>query len=92
MELSIVEETPKKLVFELKGQGHTLCNILKSQLWESKHVKVATYNIAHPLVGVPRLIIETDGEAKPRKVVIDASEAARKDVVEFKQELKKFRW
>ena len=92
MELSVIEETPKRFVFEVKGQDHTLFNLIKSKLWENKHVKVATYNIAHPLVGVPRMIVETDGEAKPRKVVSDASEAARKDVVEFKQELKKFRW
>lgn len=92
MELSVVEETPKRLVFEIKGQGHTLCNILKSKLWANKHVKVATYNIAHPLVGVPRMIVETDGEGKPRKVVGDAAESLRKDVAELKQELKKFRW
>ncbi len=92
MELSIIEETPKKLVFELKGQGHTLCNSLKAKLWDSKHVKVATYNIAHPLVGTPRVIVETDGDAKPRKVISDAVDALRKDLVEFRQELKKFRW
>lgn len=92
MELSIVEETPKRLVFEIKGQGHTLCNILKSKLWANKHVKIATYNIAHPLVGVPRMTIETDGEGKPRKVVTDAAESLRKDAAELKQELKKFRW
>ena len=92
MELSIIEETPKKLVFEVKGQDHTLFNLIKSKLWLNKHVKVATYTIAHPLIGVPRMVVETDGEAKPRKAVSDASEAARKDVAELKQELKKFRW
>ena len=92
MEFSVIEETPKRFVFEVKGQDHTLCNLLKSKLWSSKHVKVATYNIAHPLVGVPRMVVETDGEAKPRKAVSDAAEAAKKDVAEFKQELKKFRW
>ena len=92
MELSIVEETPKRLVFEVKGQGHTLCNGLKSKLWENRHVKVATYTISHPLVGIPKMVVETDGEVKPRKVVGDAAEALRKDVAELKQELKKFRW
>ncbi len=92
MELVIIEETPKKLVFELKGQGHTLCNILKAKLWASKHVKVATYNISHPLIGVPKMIVETDGEIKPRKALSDAAEALRKEVADFKQELKKFRW
>ena len=92
MELSVIEESQKKMVFEIKGQGHTLCNSLKDKLWENKHVKVATYNISHPLVGIPRMIVETDGEAKPKKVVSDAAEALRKDVAEFRQELKKFRW
>lgn len=92
MELSIIEETPKKLVFELKGQSHTLCNSLKDKLWDSKHVKVATYNIAHPLVGTPKIVVETDGEAKPRKVISDAAESLKKDIAEFRQELKKFRW
>lgn len=92
MELSVIEETPKRFVFEAKGQDHTIFNLIKLKLWTNKHVKVATYNIAHPLVGVPRMIVETDGETKPRKAVSDASEAARKDVAEFKQELKKFRW
>jgi DNA-directed RNA polymerase subunit L len=89
MELIVIEETPKKFVFELKGQGHTICNILKAKLWEGKHVKVATYNIAHPLIGTPRMIVETDGDVKPRKAVADAIESLKKEVAEFKQELKK---
>lgn len=92
MELSIIEETPKKLVFELKGAGHTICNVLKEKLWANKHVKVSTYNIAHPLVGTPKVIVETDGETKPRKAVTEAAEALKKDVADIKQELKKFRW
>ncbi len=92
MELSIIEETSKRLVFELKGAGHTICNIIKEKLWANKHVKVSTYSIAHPLVGTPKMIVETDGEMKPRKAVSEAAEALRKDVGEFKQELKKFRW
>jgi DNA-directed RNA polymerase subunit L len=92
MELIIVEETPKKLVFELKGQGHTICNMLKAKLWSNKHVKVATYNISHPLIGTPKMIVETDGEIKPRKAVCDAIESLRKEVNDFKQEIKKLRW
>ena len=92
MELSVVEETPKKLAFELKGEGHTLCNILKSELWAGKHVKSVAYTMAHPLIGAPRIVVETDGELKPRKAIADAAEALRKKMAEFRQELKKFRW
>ena len=92
MELNVLEEDSRKIVFELKGAGHTLCNALKVELWKNKHVKVAAYSMGHPLVSIPKVIVETDGEVKPRKVVTDAAEALRKEVAEFKQELKKFRW
>jgi len=92
MELVVIEETPKKLVFELKGEGQTLCNVLKSKLWTNKHIKIATYNVPHPLSGTPRMTVETDGEIKPRKAVADSIESLRKEVADFKQELKKFRW
>jgi DNA-directed RNA polymerase subunit L len=92
MEFEIIEETPKKLVFDLKGQSHTLCNGLKSKLWLNKHIKTATYSISHPLVGIPRMIVETDGEQKPRKALSEAASLLKKEVSELNGELKKFRW
>jgi DNA-directed RNA polymerase subunit L len=89
MEMNVVEETNKRLVFELKGEGHTLCNALKKVLWKNKHVKVATYTMKHPLVGIPRMILETDGEIKPRKALVDAAEKLAKQVSEFKKDFAK---
>ena len=91
MELNVLEETPKRLVVEIKGAGHTLCNALKVELWESKHVKVATYSISHPLVGVPKLIIETDGDAKPRKLLADAAAKLADMADKLKKEFKKIK-
>ncbi len=91
MELNVIEETPKKMVFELKGEGHTLCNAIKTALWSNKHVKVASYSIDHPLVGVPRMIIETDGEVKPRKVLIDTAEKLNAEVAKLKKEFSKIK-
>ncbi|MBI4738949.1 DNA-directed RNA polymerase subunit L [Candidatus Woesearchaeota archaeon] len=48
MELKILEETKTKLVIDMTGEDHTLCNMLKKELWKNKHVKVAGYNIDHP--------------------------------------------
>ena len=72
MEVKIVEEKKNRIVFELPGQGHTLSNALRKELWNDEHVKTATYAIDHPEVGHPKFILETDG-ADPRKVLKAAS-------------------
>ena len=72
MEINVLEEKSKRFVFELKGEDHTLCNALREELWNDKSVKVSAYNISHPLVGVPKFIIETDGTKEPRKALKDA--------------------
>ena len=72
MELNILEDKKKRLVFELKGEDHTLCNALRDELWNDKSVKVSAYNIHHPLVGTPKFIIETDGTKQPKKALKDA--------------------
>ncbi len=68
MQVTILEDKKNKLVFELDGDKHTLPNLLKDELNVDEHVKIAGYNVDHPLVGKPRFILETDG-ADPRKTL-----------------------
>jgi len=84
MELVVLEETPKKLVLEMRGESHTFCNALKQELYGSENVKVATYMKKHPLVGHPVFILETDGDAKPRKVMADAADRLEKGVTKLR--------
>ncbi len=91
MELNVLEESPKRLVVEIKGAGHTLCNTLKVELWGNKHIKVATYSVNHPLVGIPKMIIETDGEVKPRKALADAAARLVEEAGKLKKEFKKIK-
>ena len=72
MKLNIIEQSKRRLVFELADADNTFCNILKKQLQEDKAVSVATYSIKHPLVGVPRFIIETTTAKTPKKALADA--------------------
>jgi DNA-directed RNA polymerase subunit L len=65
MDIKIIEQSKKKMVFELPGVDHTFCNILKEELNKDDNVKVATYTIAHPLVRVPKFIVETKGDKEP---------------------------
>ena len=58
MEINILEDKKKRLVFELKGEKHTICNALREELWNDKSVTISAYNISHPLIGIPKFIIE----------------------------------
>ena len=91
MEIVVVEETPKKIIFELKGEGHALCNSIKRIMWDNKHVKVATYNIAHPLIGVPKMTVETDGEIKPRKALSEACDKLQKYIEKLSKDVSKIK-
>lgn len=82
MELKVLEDSKNKLIVEIEGEGHALCNALKSELWNNKKVDIAGYNIAHPLVGVPKLVIETDS-GKPKEALVDAAKKIKKEADEF---------
>lgn len=85
MEFAVLEETKNKLVFELKGETHTFCNALKHELQEIKGVSLATYRVDHPLIGVPRIHIETKG-IEPREALKEALKALKKKATEFQKE------
>jgi DNA-directed RNA polymerase subunit L len=88
MELTVFEETKTRMVFELKGEDHTFCGLLKDQLNQDKDVKVATYSIDHPLIASPRFIIETAGK-EPRKAIADALGKLKKSFSAFKKSVEK---
>lgn len=89
MELKIIEEEKNKLIVELKGEDHTFCNAIKAELWNDKHVKAAAYNIEHPMVGEPKLIVETDGKEDPKDALVAAAKRLKKTVDDFSKEANK---
>ena len=88
MEINILEDKKKRLVFELKGEGHTLCNALRQELWNDKDVTVSAYNISHPIIGIPMFMIETDGK-DPKKALKAAIARLKKANTELLKEVKK---
>ena len=90
MELKIIEEKKNRLVFELDGETHTLCGALRKELWNDEHVKVAGYNIEHPLINKPRFVLETDG-ADPRKTIGSALKRVQKDIDKFRDQVSKLK-
>jgi DNA-directed RNA polymerase subunit L len=91
MNVKILEDKKKRLVFELEGSDHGFCNALKQELWNDSAVTIASYTIEHPLVGVPRFIVETNAEKEPKAVLKGAIARLRKNAEEFKSEVTKIR-
>ena len=68
MKLKVIEEEKNKIRIEIIGETHTFCNALRKELWNDDDVKVAGYNIEHPLVANPVLTLETANK-DPKKVL-----------------------
>lgn len=83
MEANTIEEKKNKIIVELVGDTHTLPNVLKKELWSDKDVVVSGYNIEHPLVGKPHLVVQTKKKA-PRTALIDAAKRVKKNIDKFK--------
>jgi DNA-directed RNA polymerase subunit L len=87
MQVKIVEEKKGRLVFDVKGDSHTVTGALKKELWNDEHVRAAGYGIEHPLINVPRFVVETDGE-EPRKAVSAAVKRLQKQVAKLRDDAK----
>ncbi|MFW6282911.1 MAG: DNA-directed RNA polymerase subunit L [Minisyncoccales bacterium] len=88
MEIKVLEKSKKKLLIEIVGEGHTLCNMIKEELNNDKSVKVASYRIEHPLVSNPVMIIEATDAQKSLK---DAIKSAKKNIKDMEKEFKKIK-
>lgn len=71
MQINIIEQKKNRMVFEIEGLDHTVSNLLVDELWLDKEIESAAYNIEHPLVGIPKFIVET-AKKDPKAVVSDA--------------------
>ncbi len=91
MELDVVEKSKTKLRFKIKHESHTFCNILRKELWNDQHIKIAGYNIEHPLVGYPLFVVETDGKESPKKALVNAVARLKSTGKEFKAQIQKIK-
>lgn len=76
MKLTILEQKKNKLHIEVEAD-HTLCNVLKKELWNDKSVHVSGYYTEHIQVGSPRFIIET-ADKDPLDALRDAIKRLKK--------------
>lgn len=89
MELSVLSQEKNKLKLGIKNETHTFCNMIRKELWQDEHVKIAGYTIEHSLVGYPFLILETDDKSDPKKSLQKSVERLKKQNKELQSQFKK---
>ncbi len=90
MELKVVEEKKGKFIFELPGADYGLVGAIRKELWNDEATKAAGYSVEHPLIGVPRFLLETSGE-EPRKVLRSAIKRLKKELEKLKDQVKEIK-
>ncbi len=78
LEIKVVDNEPNKLSMRIKGEDHTLLNLLTEELNKLEHVTFAAYRQEHPLTGEYVLTIMTDGKIAPLDALKEASENLKK--------------
>ncbi|MBS3172214.1 DNA-directed RNA polymerase subunit L [Candidatus Woesearchaeota archaeon] len=89
MEIKIISMDKTSMKIELIGEDHTFANALRNELWANKSVRIAGYNIEHPLVSSPVLMINCDGKEDPKKILLKTVESLREKNNELISKLKK---
>jgi|Deesub1362A_J573_1020465.scaffolds.fasta_scaffold03786_2 DNA-directed RNA polymerase subunit L len=72
-------KTENELKIEIKGEDHTLLNLLRITLLEYPSVETVWYDVSHPLVSSPLLYLKTKDE--------DPIELLRKVLKRLKEDL-----
>lgn len=85
MELEVVQKDENSLKFVLRGEEHTLANLLRRVLKQNEHVLYAAYKVTHPLIDQrePVFVINTDGKESPKEALIKAAQTIKEQVNEF---------
>ncbi len=87
MEIRILKDEKDLMEFEVIGEDHTFCNLLRSELWKLDNTNFAGYSILHTLISAPKFCVSTEN-GKPRKVLLDAAVSVRAKVKDMKGLLK----
>lgn len=90
MKVNILKSDKNSIKVELVGEDHTFANALRKELWNNSGVKLAGYNVEHPLVSNPVLVVDSDGKQDPKKILLKAVEDLRKKNLIIIEKLKKF--
>ncbi|MGQ9721111.1 MAG: DNA-directed RNA polymerase subunit L [Candidatus Jordarchaeum sp.] len=89
MKIKIVEKKDNELIIEIEGEGHTLCNAIKSILFEDEALVFAGYRIEHALLSKPVLYLKTNGKKDALVLLKETLEKLETNIEEFKEKFQK---
>ncbi len=72
MDLKIIKKTSDEISIEFSGEGHTLLNLLRTELLADERVMLATYDTKFPVMDNPVFRLKTTG-ADPVAVLRNAA-------------------
>ena len=90
MDLELIKKDKNSIEFKIKGERHSIPNLLKQKLLEDKDVDFASYKLAHPTDNDALFIVRTK-KGKPEKAVKDACDKLTDEFDEFQKEIKKLK-
>ena len=89
MELAAIEKAKEKMRVEVRGESHTMLNLIRENSWKAG-ARQASYIIQHPYISQPEIIVRSKNPAKTLK---DAAQIAADDAkafsVAFKRAMRK---
>lgn len=72
MNLKIIKKTEDEMIIEFEGEGHTLLNLLRTELLADERVQMTTYDTKFPIMDNPVFRLKTRG-ADPVVVLREAA-------------------
>lgn len=80
-----MEKKKDKLKVEVRGESHTLLNLLRENAWKGK-IEQASYMIEHPELSQPKIIVRAKN---PKRILVDSAQMAIDDAKCFSREFKR---
>ena len=85
MDLRVISRKDRELVLEIRGEDHTLGNLLMKEALKHPSVEYAAYRIPHPLRDVMEFTLIVKEGADVSRVLREVIDALRSEVSEFKK-------
>jgi len=83
--IEIVKASRNRLEFKLRGEDHTMANLIVKLAIKKPHVTYAAYKVEHPLIGGLTVVLATDGTITPIEVLRDVLN----DIIRLSEEFRK---
>jgi len=88
LEIEIIKSQQNHAEFRIKGERHTLPNLLRDRLLKDSGVVFAAYKLKHPLDSDSVFVVNTKGKTA-KKALQDACKKIDSDLEELRKAIKK---